>query len=134
MKVLIVDDSALDRLLLSVFFEEIAETDFVENGQEAIDAVVQTIGADSPYDLICLDIVMPVMDGLEALRQIRLTEKYNGLRRAKIFMITSSSSPDDMVTAIGTGDCDDYIVKPVVVDTFFKLLGKHDLLGGTFEE
>jgi two-component system chemotaxis response regulator CheY len=134
MRVLVVDDSPIERMFMSVFLEEIAEVDFAVNGEEAIDSVQRSISAGTPYDLICLDNIMPVMDGMKALNSIRELEATGGLKRSKVFMITSSSSPEDMIEAITTGDCDDYLVKPVVADTLFKLLVKHDLLEGTFEE
>jgi two-component system chemotaxis response regulator CheY len=134
MKVLIVDDSPIERLFLSVFFEGIAEVDFAVNGEDGVKCVKRTISSGEPYDLICLDITMPVMDGLEALQNIRLLEATSGMRHSKIFMITSNSSPEDMISAITIGGCDDYIVKPVIVDTLFKLLSKHGLIEGTDEE
>jgi two-component system chemotaxis response regulator CheY len=134
MKVLVVDDSPIERMFMSVFLEEIAEVDFASNGAEAIAFVQRTIDSNMPYDLICLDNIMPVMDGLQALNSIRALESGNGMRRSKVFMITSSSSPDDMVEAITGGECDDYLVKPIVADTLCKLLVKHGLLEGTHEE
>jgi len=134
MKVLVVDDSPIERMFMSVFLEEIAEVDFAVNGEEAIASVQRTIDSNAPYDLICLDNIMPVMDGLQALNSIRTLESQSGLKRAKVFMITSSSSPDDMIEAITGGDCDDYIVKPIVADTLIKLLIKHGLFEGSHEE
>lgn len=134
MKVLVVDDSSIERMFMSVFLEEVAEVDFATNGEEAIAFVQRAADSSTPYDLICLDNIMPVMDGLHALNSIRALEARAGQRRTKVFMITASSSPDDMVEAITSGGCDDYLVKPIVADTLYKLLVKHDLLEGSYGE
>jgi CheY-like chemotaxis protein len=134
MKVLVVDDSAVDRLFLSVFLEEIADTDFAKNGEEALAHIERAISNGGNYDLICLDFIMPEMDGPRTLTSIRGLEAASSVQPSKIFMITSCSSPDEMIEVITAGDCDDYIVKPVISEAFFKLLGKHNLLQGTVED
>lgn len=128
MRVLIVDDSPVENLFLSVFLEDIALTDCVDNGIDAVNLAQLAANRGEPYDLICLDIVMPGMDGHQALRMIREMEEREGVKHAKVFMITSCDSPDQMIEAIGDGGCDDYIVKPVVSDSLCKLLIKHGLL------
>jgi two-component system chemotaxis response regulator CheY len=135
MRVLIVDDSPLERMYLSVCFEGIAEVDFAEHGYAAVTAVSRSLQeGGTPYDLICLDITMPVMNGLEALRLIRRLEEQHGSSRSTIFMITSHDSPEDMITAITVGGCDDYMVKPVIVDSLATLLRKHGLMAEADDE
>ena len=128
MKALIVDDCPLSRELLAISIEKYARIDFAENGQEAVDLVRQAIGQGTHYDLICLDISMPVMGGHEALQAIRTLEAEAGISRATALMITASSSPDDMIAAIAEGDCDDYLPKPLMRETFLKLLRRHELI------
>lgn len=129
MKVLIVDDSPVESLFLSIFFEEIAQADCVNNGKDAVKMIQQAIECGKPYALVCLDIVMPGMDGYQTLKVIREMEKQHEVKQTKIFMITSCDSPDQMIEASG-GDsgCDDYIIKPVMSDSLNKLLVKHELL------
>jgi two-component system chemotaxis response regulator CheY len=127
MKALIVDDCQLTREMLGFSISDSAEIDYAENGEEAIGLVRQAIAKGAHYDLICLDITMPVMGGLEALRKIRGLESDNAVGSATIFMITASSSPDDMIEAISDGECDDYLTKPVIGKTFRELLSKHGL-------
>lgn len=128
LKVLVVDDSPVESLFLSVFLEEIAETDFANNGMDAVEMAQKAISGGTPYDLICLDIVMPGMNGQQTLKMIREVEEREGAKPAKVFMITSCDSPDQMIEAISAGACDDYIVKPVISDSLNKLLVKHGLL------
>ncbi|MBF0517196.1 MAG: response regulator [Nitrospirae bacterium] len=70
-----------------------------------------------PYDLICLDIMMPVMDGNEALMQMRQYEEQNGLtmpsQEAKIVMTTALDHPKDIIKAFYKGGCTAYLTKPI---------------------
>lgn len=127
-KALIVDDDRLQRKLLSIYLDTIANIDYAENGAEGVDLAIQAISNGAPYELICLDITMPVMDGLSALKNIRELESQYGAKRSLVFMISASSLPQDMIEAIEVGDCDDYIVKPIIKDSFIKLLSKHALI------
>jgi two-component system, chemotaxis family, chemotaxis protein CheY len=127
-KALIVDDCPLSRELLAISIEKYAMVDFAENGEEAVEQVRQAIGQGTCYDLICLDISMPVMGGHEALQTIRTLEAAAAIPRATAFMITASSSPDDMIAAIAEGDCDDYLPKPLMRESFLKLLRRHGLI------
>lgn len=128
MKALIVDDCPLTREMIGLAISSTAEVEYAENGEEAIKRVSEAVRNGTRYDLICLDITMPVMSGLEALRKIRAIEAAAGAVRAKAFMITASSSPDDMIAAITDGECDDYLPKPVIRNSFLELLRKHSLI------
>jgi len=127
MKALIVDDVEMNRELLAIFLEGRATSVFAESGEEALRLVEAALGADAYFDLICMDISMPGMDGHEALRKIRETEELSGCKRATVFMVTGSSSPDDMFDALINGGCDDYLTKPLMQQSFSDLLVKHGL-------
>ena len=128
MKALIVDDVEMNRELLAIFLEGRAATFFASSGEEAIKLVEEALRTDSYFDLICMDILMPGMDGHETLRTIREMERVHGDVRAKVFMVTGSSSPDDMIDALVTGGCDDYLTKPLMQQSFQGLLVKHGLM------
>lgn len=128
MKALIVDDCPMSRELLAIAIETYGRIDFAENGEQAIARVSHAIGQGAHYDLICMDINMPVMGGHETLQTIRALEEDTSIPRATVFMITASSSPDDMIEAITTGDCDDYLTKPLMQRSFLDLLRKHELI------
>lgn len=128
MKALIVDDCPLTREMIGLAMDSIADVEYAENGEVAISRVTDAITRNAHYDLICLDITMPVMGGQEALRKIRAVEAASGVSKAKAFMITASSSPDDMIEAITEGECDDYMTKPVIRNSLIELLRKHSLI------
>lgn len=129
MRALIVDDCMVTREMLAVMLENHAQIDQAENGSQAIQMVEQALTQDAGYDLICLDLNMPGITGHETLREIRTKEEQHAAgARAKVFMITASSSPDDMMEALLSGSCDDFLTKPVMNKTLLELLQKHMLL------
>lgn len=127
MNALIVDDVEMNRELLAIFLEGQANIIFAENGEEALERAKEALASDSYFDLICMDISMPGMDGHETLKKIREMEAGRGCVRATAFMVTGSSSPDDMFSALVDGECDDYLTKPIMQKNFSELLVKHGL-------
>ena len=115
MKILIAEDDFVSRKILNTQLASLGEVDIAANGKEALTAVKMAIEDNQPYDLICLDIMMPEMDGLEALKHIRDLERDHaiaGSDGAKVIVTTSRSQPRDIFRAFKTG-CEAYIVKPV---------------------
>jgi len=127
MKALIVDDVEMNRELLAMFLEGRAAVACAESGEDALKLVEEALGSDAYFDLICMDIFMPGMDGHETLKKIREMEAAAGCARATVFMVTGSSSPDDMFDALIQGGCDDYLTKPLMQQSFSDLLTKHGL-------
>ena len=70
MKVLIAEDDFISRKLLNTLLAPFGEVDIAANGKEAFTAVKMAIENNHPYDLICLDILMPELDGIMALKKI----------------------------------------------------------------
>ncbi|MEI6155379.1 MAG: response regulator, partial [Deltaproteobacteria bacterium] len=92
MKILIVDDDFSNRKVLEEMLKSYGSTDLAVDGKAAVDKVRAALTAGAPYDLICLDIMMPEMDGHEALKQIRAMEVAEGKAPgtgARIIMTTS---------------------------------------------
>ncbi|MFT9450938.1 chemotaxis-specific protein-glutamate methyltransferase CheB [Liquorilactobacillus ghanensis] len=105
MKILIVDDSAFMRKVISDLTQKISFIQTVEiarNGQKAVEAVKD----DPEIDLILMDIEMPVMDGLTALKEIKK------LRNVPVIMLSSLSNQDVTIEALDAGAAD-FIEKPV---------------------
>lgn len=127
MNALIVDDMEMNREMLAVFLEGRSSVVCAESGENALKLIEETLGTDAYFDLICMDISMPGMDGHEALKRIREMESACGSVRAIVFMVTASSSPDDMFDALLQGGCDDYLTKPLMQQSFTDLLTKHGL-------
>jgi len=130
MKILIVDDDFTTRLLLQAMLKNYGMAHIAVNGREAVDAVRTAIDTHKPYNLICLDIMMPGMDGQAALKQIREMEEEAGvgrLDRAKIVMTTSLGDQENVLKAIA-GHCDGYLVKPYSRETLHDRLRELELI------
>jgi two-component system chemotaxis response regulator CheY len=115
MKILIVEDEFASRKLLQVHMSEYGDCFTAINGEEAIEAVKQSILEKSPYDLVCMDIMMPKVTGIEAVEAIRKIEAENGIHGldgVKIIMTTAKGLPGDIVGAFRAG-CEGYIIKPI---------------------
>ena len=115
MKTLIVEDDFTSRLLLQEFLKPYGDVHIAVNGREAVSAVSAALDKRDPYDLICLDVTMPEMDGQEALRIIRATESAIGVApraAAKIVMTTALDQSRNIIQAF-RALCDAYLVKPI---------------------
>jgi two-component system chemotaxis response regulator CheY len=115
MKTLIVEDELTSRVVLREILKRFGPPHVALNGAEAVRAVREALEASEPFDLICLDIMMPEMDGHEALKRIRQLEGEAGLpseKRAKVIMTTAHSDRDNVLEAI-RGQCDYFLVKPI---------------------
>lgn len=115
MRCLIVDDTLVARTMMKKYLSPYAYCDFAEDGEEAVAAVRQSIDKSEPYDLICLDIMMPKMDGhkaLEVIRQIENEHGINGLDGVKVIMTTALGNSENIFGAFRRG-CEAYVVKPV---------------------
>lgn len=128
MRALIVDDVEMNRDLLDIFLEGRAATVSADSGEKAVSLVQEALRTDAYFDLICMDINLPGISGHEALKTIRDMEAASGRARATVFMVTASSSPDDMFDALLQGGCDDYLTKPLMKQHFLDLLEKHGLV------
>lgn len=132
MKTLIVEDDFVSRMVMVKQFASFGGADVAVNGKEAVQAVEMQIALNEPYDLICLDIMMPEMNGQDALKKIREAEKragIAGLDRAKIIMTTALGGSDDILTAF-RDECDGYLVKPIKKQELLKLLDMLELKTG----
>jgi two-component system, chemotaxis family, chemotaxis protein CheY len=120
---LIVEDDYTSQVLLRKLLQGYGSTHVVVDGKEAVLAIKDALSAGTPYNLICLDIMMPNMDGQETLRIIRKEEKIAGLiesNRAKVVMTTAFSDKNNVVMAI-KNQCNAFLVKPITKD---RLLGE----------
>ena len=128
-KTLIVDDNSTNRLVLRKIMEKYGPADDAVDGVESIKMFKEAIESNEPYDLICMDIMMPKMDGQEALKHIReieTTMKIVPSEGVKVIMITALNDLKNVSTAYGEL-CDGYIVKPIDVVSLREELGKLDL-------
>jgi two-component system, chemotaxis family, chemotaxis protein CheY len=116
MRFLAVDDSLTIRILLQHILGAYGQCDIAQNGQEAVDAHGRSLDDGRPYDLICLDLGLPYIDGVEVLSKIRAAEAQRQLaRKARIVVVTASREPGRVQDASEVG-ADACILKPVVAE------------------
>ncbi|MEI7812510.1 MAG: response regulator [Ignavibacteria bacterium] len=116
MRALIVDDEFLNRFILEKMVSAYFELDMATNGEEAVSAFALANSAGNPYQVIFLDIMMPVMDGIEALMKIREIETSLGRvpsEEVKVIMTTALDTPQHVLDAFFKGGCSAYVIKPV---------------------
>lgn len=131
MKCLIVEDNEFMREGLRLFLEAHAQIEMAANGQEGVELFTRALSGAEGFDLVLLDVVMPVMDGQQALRMMRQAERESGKspeKKAVIIMTTALNSAEQMEQALWDGDCTDYLVKPVVRADLLALLRRYRLL------
>ena len=115
MRILIVEDDFACRRLLQRCLAMHGECDVAVNGIEAVDAFKAALEEGQPYDLICLDIMMPKMDGHEALAAVREIESAHGIGGhdgVRVIMTTSLETSKHVMGAFREG-CEVYLVKPI---------------------
>ncbi len=116
MKCLIAEDHLLSRRILKEMLSSQFDCDIAVNGQEAIDSFQLAHESKRPYDVIFMDIMMPVVDGLEALLCIRTIERKMGIPHGmavKVVMTTALDDPHTVVKSFNECEADAYIVKPL---------------------
>lgn len=130
MKTLIVEDDFTNRLLLQEFLLPYGLPQVAVNGVEAVEAVRTALEAGAPYDLVCLDIMMPEMDGQAALRRIRDLETARGIQSTKGMKIIMTTALDDVKNIVSafSGLCDAYLIKPIDRAELLKELRKLKLI------
>ncbi|WP_243438233.1 response regulator [Fundidesulfovibrio soli] len=131
MKALVVEDDFASRKLLQKILAPYAEVDIAVNGVEAIDAFTRSLDEGSPYDLVCMDIMMPEMDGQAALKRIRAIERDKEIppaKEAKVIMTSALDDPKNVVEAYYKGGATSYVPKPIDKQMLLHLLKNLSLI------
>ena len=120
MRILVVDDNPINQKIVQFTFRKTFDVDTADDGEEAVQKVSHNI-----YDLIIMDLCMPIMDGAEATMRIRQLES-NADRNTPILVYTTSDIEKDRIRCMKHG-ANEYLVKPVKasilqekVNCFFK--------------
>lgn len=130
MKILLAEDDYVTRKFMTSFLSKYGECDVTVDGMEAVDAFMMALEDDEPYDLACLDIMMPVMDGYQALVGIRNLEKNHNIppeKAVKVIMTTALNDEKNVKMAFELG-CTIYSGKPIDQDRFEQALKKLGLI------
>lgn len=125
MRTLIVEDDPISSKILMKALSRYGRCDVAVNGKEAVDAFQRSLEEASPYNLICMDIMMPELNGQEALNAIRKLEQKAGISTddmVKVVMTTSLDGTEDASNALFKGGASAYFVKPLQLDNFIQEL------------
>ena len=115
MRTLIAEDDSTNSFLLEAFLSTYGQCLVVDNGKKAVEAFRVAAEVGQPYDLVCMDVVMPVMDGHHAVRLIRALERTLGVlpdTRVKIIMTTALSDRGNVILS-AREECDAFVLKPI---------------------
>lgn len=126
MKILIVEDDRIIRKMMTNLLQRYGDCTTAENGLMAFKDITASWQSGVPYDLVFLDINMPVMDGFSALQLIRdFEEKKNiaEINRTKIIIVSSNNDKNSIIKAARHGIAD-YMTKPVFRGTLYNRLAK----------
>lgn len=130
MKILIVEDDFVSRKFMTKFLSKYGVCQTAEDGEQAVKMYKDAVGQQRPYDLICLDIVMPRMDGYRTLELIRNYEEEQGItsqQGVKVIMTTGMEVSTNITKAFELG-CVAYTSKPIDIVQFDSLLQQLQLI------
>jgi two-component system chemotaxis response regulator CheY len=116
MRMLVAEDDFGSRRMMQRFLEGYGEVDVVVDGEEALHAFRLAWDERKPYGVVFMDIMMPRMDGNEAIKKIREYERSLGLKpidETKIIMTTVLEDPKNVIEAYYEGGATSYLVKPI---------------------
>jgi two-component system, chemotaxis family, chemotaxis protein CheY len=130
MKTLIVEDDFTSRLLMQTILADYGDCHTAVNGREAVEAFRIAVQNDEPYDLVCMDVMMPQMDGLSALNAIRRVEGTLSIthRQGAKIILTTALKDQDTVTTAYRELCDGYLVKPIDKGLLLRVIRELGLL------
>lgn len=136
LKTLIVDDSKYQRYIIELCLAPFCVCDQAGDGEEAVLLFERALLEGTPYDLVILDILMPVLDGHGALRGVNdLQERFQipEERRCKVIMLSSLDDPQNMMRAQLEQGAHAYVTKPFEDETLIEALRNLDLIENPLE-
>lgn len=121
-RVLLVEDNEFNQEIAQEFLEMVhVETDIAENGKEAVDKMTNSL--PGYYDLILMDVQMPVMDGYEATRTIRASS-HPDAQTIGIIAMTANAFVEDVARAVASG-MNGHVAKPIDVSALYQTLASY---------
>ena len=116
MRILVVEDDFGSRRMMQKLLEGYGDVDVVVDGEEAVEAFRMALEESSPYQFVFMDIMMPKMDGHEALKRLRELEREMGVKpadEAKVIMTSVLEDPKNVIEAYYGGSATSYLIKPI---------------------
>ncbi len=129
-RILIVEDDFASYKVLEEYLEDYGECCFATDGPDAVEAFRDALDRGRPYDLICLDIMLPNMDGHRTLEQIHQIERTHGIPpecSVKVIMTTAIDDSEVIAQAFNEG-CKAYLVKPITTDRIHHEMDKLEMI------
>ncbi len=112
------------------YLEEFGEIDSVSDGQEGLDAFKRIMNEGKKYDLICLDIMLPRMDGQVMLQELRRAEESHGIKglnSVKVLMTTALGDAANIIQAFRS-QCEGYLTKPFTKEQLLREIANMNLI------
>jgi len=115
MKILIVEDDEVSRIFLQKILSKYGDCDITVDGMETLEAYLLALQEDNPYDLICLDIMIPKVNGVKVLKSIREMERKKRFKKKQLVkvMVLTALAQTQFVSDVLTEGYDVYVAKPV---------------------
>ena len=126
MRILIVEDDPVSAEVLSGLLSPYGDSEVAVDGEQGFTMYQKSLSEEEPFSLICLDIMLPKMDGQAVLQEIRSTEEAQGIIKeaaAKIIMTTALSDMESVLRAV-ENNCTGYLVKPIMEEDLLTQLEK----------
>ena len=124
MRTLVIEDDYVSGKVIKKMLSSYGECDVAATGEKGLEMFFSAVDSGNNYDVICLDIMMPEMDGQEVLKTIRNIEYEHdimGLKGAKIIMTTALKDVDNIAKAFRE-QAEAYLVKPISIEEITKTL------------
>ena len=116
MRFLVVDDDFETRHLMQKLLRPFGDVDVATDGEEGVESFSRALKEGEPYVLVTMDILMPNVDGQQALREIRQIEKEHEIapdNQVKVIMVSGLDNSEELHDAFFLGEATSYIVKPI---------------------
>ncbi|MBF0628827.1 MAG: response regulator [Magnetococcales bacterium] len=133
-KTLIADDDINGRVILTTILSPYGVCHEAGNGVEAVAAFKAALDQNAPFDLVCMDIMMPEMDGQEAVLAIRAEEKKRHIStqdETVVIMTTALDTLESIIRSFDQGGCNAYLGKPIRRAALLEKLRNYGLISGT---
>jgi two-component system, chemotaxis family, chemotaxis protein CheY len=130
MKILIAEDDYASRRYLQKLLSKFGQCDLTLDGMETLDAFMLSMDENDPYELICLDIMMPKIDGTRVLKAIREIEKQKHItdnKKVKVIMTTALNDVEVVKKSFDFG-CEAYAAKPIDEEKLIEVITKLGLI------
>lgn len=127
MKSLVIDDSKLIGLIMQETLERYGSCDVAFNPVDGFNKYVKSVNSNIPYDVIYLDLIMPIYNGYQILEMIRNYENSRGVKNAIIIIVSGLYDEENKKKAMTLG-ADAYFMKPFNIDEFTEFFKDKGLL------